>query len=181
MHSTLFSRFVFWPGLSAPLQSCCCLLGDADADAAVRGQHLAVSEVWVRTDCNGRRVKQRAVALWRIDIRSVSPLLVLNRRLEVLQYFSCNTSQLALVFLHFLPLTCVGLACSAGSSGLDPEAAADLYMLDIHSLNWSIVASASGVLPARHGHGFAASFGKLFLFGGLSSSSGTDVYIITLI
>jgi hypothetical protein len=49
----------------------------------------------------------------------------------------------------------------------------DLHRLDLNSLKWIRVSSAAGYLPsARCSHGFTASFGKLYLFGGKASPRG---------
>jgi hypothetical protein len=61
----------------------------------------------------------------------------------------------------------------------------DLYKLDLNGLKWIRVSSAAGNLPlARCNHGFIATFGKLYLFGGKASPRGnvscvSDVALIS--
>ena len=61
------------------------------------------------------------------------------------------------------------------------EAMNDLYKLDLKHLKWINVSPAAGHLPlARYSHGFTASFGKLYLFGGKSFGIGNVRVFLTL-
>jgi hypothetical protein len=63
----------------------------------------------------------------------------------------------------------------------DQGAMDDLYKLDLNHLKWILVSSATGHLPsARYNHGFTASFGKMYLFGGKSFGRGNVFVFLKL-
>jgi hypothetical protein len=54
---------------------------------------------------------------------------------------------------------------------------ADFYMFNLDHRMWSPVSAAKGSVPSdRFSHGFTATLGKLYLFGGRSWIGDVDIF-----